>query len=150
MIQDRNAFLDSTIDRLLELLPYVARDSERFRSSTELVSKSLELHLAARAIDETLPHPSLAAGVPVIRVRMGAKAVEAVSMRRNAYDLLEIELESSEPSSEYDLRYKYNVRTDLFNPAEIHTKPVYGQHLYFDLPVLARTLEDGGELFVSE
>lgn len=150
MTQDRSLFLDSTVERLYELLPYVARDAERLRSPAELYKKSLELRLAAQAIDETLPYPSLATEIPVIRVRIGSTAVEALGMRKNAYDLLELSFESSDPGAEYDLRYKHDVRIDPFNPYDIHTKPVYGQQLYFDIPVLARTLEDGGELFTSQ
>lgn len=148
MSPERCAKLDATLTQLYALLPYVARDAERLRNPTELVQKSYELHMASRAIEETLPHPSLAGGVPVIRVCIGNKAVEALGMRKNAYDLLETSLEIVHPCEEIDLRFMHRVSTDIFNTA--HTQPVFGQGRYFDLATLGRSLEDGGELTISE
>lgn len=80
--------IEETIAHLKELLPYVARDAERYRSTTELVTKSHELHMAARAIDETLAHPSLAsvAKGPFLKVKLGANAVEALCFKKLPYD----------------------------------------------------------------
>lgn len=138
--------LEATIVRLNELLPFVVRDAERYRNSSELVNKSRELHLAARAIDEVLPHPSLASG-PVIRVRIGANTVEAYGIRKLPYDFREVYPDSAQPDEVYDLRFKSHVQTDVFNPR--HTQPIYGQLRYFDLATLGRTLEEGGELMIS-
>lgn len=142
--------IQGVIDQLHELLPYVARDAERYRNPTELVTKSHELHMAARAIEETLPHPSLASSArgPFIRVRIGANAVEAYGFRRLPYDFVEPYFDTAEPGQEYDLMYKYRIQTDVFNPR--HTQPVFGQMLYFDLATLGRTLEEGGELSARE
>lgn len=143
----RTSNLDAAIAELRDLLPFVARDAERYRNTTELVTKSREFHLAARAIERTLPHPSLARG-PVICVRIGANAVEAFGIRKLPYDFLESYPESAQPDETYDLRFSHRVQTDVFNPR--HTQPIYGQRKYFDLATLSRTLEDGGELSVSE
>lgn len=142
--------VEAILTQLRELLPYVARDAERYRNATELVTKSHELRLAARAIDETLVHPSLASTSksPVIQVRIGTKAVEALGVRKLPYDFREVTFETAEPGEVYDLRYKKYVTTDTFNP--LHTQPVYGQLRYFDLATLGRTLEDGGELTVTQ
>ena len=139
--------IEASITQLQELLPLVVRDAERYRNSTELVTKSRELHLAAKAIDDVLPHPSLAHG-PVIRVRIGANAVEAYGIRKLPYDLREVYPESAQPGEEYDLRFRAHVQTDIFNNR--HTQPIYGQLRYFDLATLGRTIEEGGELTVSE
>lgn len=142
--------IERTIEQLHELLPYVVRDAERYRNPTELVTKSRELHLAARAIEETLPYPSLASSSrsPLIQVRIGTNAVEAYGFRKLQYDFLEAYPDKAEPSEEYVLRYKHDVQTDVFNRS--HTQPVYGQTRYFDLATLGRTLEEGGELGISE
>lgn len=142
--------IEATIEELHKLLPFVARDAERYRNSTELVKRSHELHLAARAIEETLPHPSLASSArgPFIRVRIGANAVEAYGFRSLPYDFVEPYFDTAEPGQEYDLMYKHRVQTDYFNSR--HTQPVFGQMLYFDLATIGRTLEDGGELSASE
>lgn len=142
--------IQDVIDQLHELLPYVARDAERFRNPTELVTKSQELHMAARAIEETLPHPSLASSArgPFIRVRIGANAVEAYGIRKLPYDFREVYADSAQPGDVYDLRFKSRIQTDVFNPR--HTQPIYGQLRYFDLATLGRTLEEGGELSSSE
>ena len=142
--------IEQTIEQLHELLPFVVRDAERYRNPTELVTKSRELHLAARAIEETLPYPSLASSSrsPLIKVRIGTNAVEAFGFRKLPYDFLEAYPDKAEPDEEYVLRYKHNVQTDVFNPR--HTQPVFGQTRYFDLATLGRTLEEGGELSVSE
>ena len=139
--------IEQVIEQLQELLPFVARDAERYRNPTELITKSHELHLAARAIEETLPHPSLASSSknPLIKVRIGTNAVEAYGFRK----LPEAYPDKAEPEEEeYVLRYKHHVQTDVFNPR--HTQPVFGQTRYFDLAALGRTLEEGGELSVSE
>ena len=142
--------IEHVVEQLHELLPFVVRDAERYRNPTELVTKSRELHLAARAIEETLPHPSLASvsRAPVLRVRIGANAVEAYGFRKLQYGFLETYSEKAEPGEEYDLRFKHDIQTDIFNPR--HTQPVFGQIRYFDLETLGRTLEEGGELSVSE
>ena len=143
-------YIERTIEQLQELLPFVARDAERYRNPTELVTKSHELHLAARAIEETLPHPSLASSsrAPLIKVRIGTSAVEAYGFRKLPYDFLEAYPDKAEPEEEYVLRYEHHVQTDVFNPR--HTQPVFGQTRYFDLATLGHTLEVGGELSVSE
>lgn len=142
--------IEATLSQLRELLPYVARDAERYRNPTELVTKSHELYLAARAIDETLAHPSLASVSkhPVIRVHIGTKAVEALGIRKLPYDFREITFETAEPGEIYDLRYKNYVATDTFNPT--HKQPIYGQLRYFDLATIGRILEEGGELTATE
>ena len=142
--------IQGVVDQLRELLPYVARDAERYRNPTELVTKSHELHLAARAIEETLPHPSLASTArgPFIRVRIGANAVKAYGFRKLPYDFLETYPDKAESGEEYDLRTMRRIQTDIFNPR--HTQPVFGQLRYFDLATIGRTLEEGGELSVSE
>jgi hypothetical protein len=142
--------IEATITELEKLLPYVARDAERYRNPTELVTKSHELHLAARAIDETLPHPSLAslAKGPFIRVHIGTRAVEALGLRKLPYDFVETTFETAEPGEAYNLLYKKRVSTDIFNP--LHSQPIYGHIKYFDLATLGRILEDGGELSPSE
>lgn len=148
----RDMFLDveAVISELQELLPYVVRDAERYRNPTELVTKSRELHMAARAIDETLPHPSLAslAKGPFIRVHIGTRAVEALGLRKLPYDFVETTQETAEPGEAYNLLYKKRVSTDIFNPR--HSQPIYGHIRYFDLATLGRILEDGGELTPSE
>ncbi len=148
MTPERCAKLDATITQLYDLLPYVARDAERLRNPSELVFRTPELLEAARLIEETLPYPSLAGGVPVLRVCIGHAAVEALSMRKNPYDFLETSYEVVEPGQEFDLRYEHQVSTDIFNPH--HRQPVYGGLRYFDLATLGRTLDDGGELLVSQ
>ena len=142
--------IEQTIEQLHELLPFVVRDAERYRNPTELVAKSRELHMAARAIEETLPYPSLASSsrTPVIRVRIGENAVEAYGFRKLQYDFLEEYPDKAKPGEEYDLLYKHNIGTDIFNRR--HTQPVFGQMRYFDLATLGRILEEGGELGVSE
>ena len=142
--------IERTIEQLHELLPFVVRDAERYRNPTELVSKSRELHMAARAIEETLPYPSLASSsrTPVIRVRIGENAVEAYGFRKLQYDFLEVYPDKASPGEEYDLLYKHDIGTDVFNRR--HTQPVFGQMRYFDLATLGRTLEEGGELGISE
>lgn len=142
--------IEHIVEQLHELLPFVVRDAERYRNPTELVTKSRELHLAARAIEETLPHPSLASvsRSPVLRVRIGTNAVEAYGFRKLPYDFLEAYSDKAEPDEEYDLRFKHDIQTDVFNRR--HTQPVFGQLRYFDLATLGRTLEEGGELGISE
>lgn len=142
--------IERTIEQLQELLPLVVRDAERYRNPTELVTKSRELHMAARAIEETLPHPSLASlsRNPILRVRVGTNAVEAYGFRKIPYDFLEAYSDKAEAGEEYDLRFKHDISTDIFNPR--HTQPVFGQMRYFDLATLGRTLEEGGELGISE
>lgn len=142
--------IEATITELRQLLPYVARDAERFRNPSELVEKSRELHLAARAIDETLPHPSLAslAKGPFIRVSIGARAVEARGLRKLPYDFVEATFETAEPGEEYTLLFKKEIQTDVFNPR--HHEPLYGHLRYFDLATLGRILEDGGDLSPTE
>lgn len=139
--------IEDAIEQLNQLLPFVARDAERYRNPTELVMKSHELHMAARAIESTLPHPSLATG-PVIRVHIGANAVEAYGVRKVAYDFVETYADAAQPGEVHDLRFRYRIQTDIFNPR--HTQPIYGQIRYFDLATLGRTLEEGGELSVSD
>ena len=142
--------IEQTIEQLRELLPFIVRDAERYRNPTELVTKSRELRLAARAIEETLPHPSLASSTknPLLKIRIGTNAVEAFGFRKLPYDFLEAYPDKAEPDEEYVLRYKHSVQTDVFNPR--HTQPVFGQTRYFDLATLGRTLEEGGELSASE
>lgn len=142
--------LEPTISKLKELLPYVARDAERYRNATELVTKSRELQLAAKAIDETLVHPSFVRLVegPFLRLKLGTSAVEALGFRRNAYDLKETEFEVAEPGEEHDLLFKHRVATETF--ASSHSQPVYGHAKYFDLATMGRILESGGDLIPSE
>jgi hypothetical protein len=142
--------IEATITQLNELLPYVARDAERYRNPSELVAKSRELHLAAKAIDETLPHPSLAslAKGPFIRVRIGSTAVEAREVSRNPYDFIETSFETAEPGEAYNLLFKHRISTDIFNP--MHSEPIYGHIKYFDLATLGRIIENDGELTLSE
>lgn len=142
-------YIEAAIERLHELLPLVVRDAERYRNSTELVNKCRELHLAARAIDGVLPPPSLASGpAPVIRIRIGENAVEAYGIRKLPYDFPEVYADSAQPGETYDLRFKFLTQTDVFNPK--HMQPIYGQLRYFDLATIGRTLEEGGELSISE
>ena len=140
--------IEDTIERLQKLLPYVARDAKRYRHATDFVEKSRELHLAARAIDEVIPYPGFGHHGPAIRVRIGAHAVEGYSMHKLQYDFIEANFEVVEPGEEYDLRARYHARTDVIG--SVHTQPIYGQRRYFDLATLGRTLEDGGELSVSQ
>ena len=142
--------IEATITELEKLLPYVASDARRYQDPKLLVENSRELHLAARAIDETLPHPSLAslAKGPFIRVHIGTRAVEALGLRKLPYDFVETTQETAEPGEAYNLLYKKRVSTDIFNPR--HSQPIYGHIRYFDLATLGRILEDGGELTPSE
>lgn len=141
--------LESTIDLLREVLPRVARDAESYRNPTELVMKSRELDIAARALNAVTSDWNHFPG-PVIKVRIGQKAVEALSIRKLPYDFREAVHELVEPGDEYDLRFQNRIQTDTFNPYDRHYQPIYGQVRYFDLATLGRTLEDGGDLLVSE
>lgn len=145
-------FLDveAVISELQELLPNVARESTFYRNPTELVKKSRELGLAAKAIDETLPDPNLAtlAKGPFISVSIGSRAVEALVTRNLSDGTLETSYEMVNPGERYDLLYKLEVSTDVFDPS--HREPFYGHMRYFDLATLGRILEDGGELSPSE
>lgn len=142
--------IESTITKLKQLLPYVARDAERYGNPTDLVRNSHELYRAAEAIDATLPWPSLASSAKgsFIRVRIGTKAVEALSFRKLPYDFLETTSEIAEPGEEFNILFKKNVSTDILSSR--HRQPVYGQSRYVDLATLGRTLQDGGDIFPSE
>ncbi len=141
--------IEATITHLKELLPYVARDAERYGNPTELVRRSHELHLAAKAIDETLPWPSLASSArgQFIRVRIGTQAVDAVGFTKLPYDFLESTFETVEPGKEFNLLYKHTVSTDS---SSVLRQPVYGQMRFIDLATLGQNLRDGGDLFPSD
>lgn len=141
--------LESTIGQLRDVLPRVARDAERYRNPTELVTNSRELGIAARALDAVTSDWNHFPG-PVIRVKIGQQAIEALSIRKNQYDFRELQHELVEPGEEYDLRFQNRILTDTYNIFDRHYQPIYGQVRYFDLATLGRTLEDGGDLLVSE
>lgn len=140
---------EAAIDRLHEILPLIARDAERYRNATELATKSLELHIAAEIIDQLLP-PRPEQRSQMLRLKVGAKAIEGYGFRKNPYDMTELEFHTVEPGEEYDLRFRRDVRTDLFNPYDKHTQPVYGHLRYFDFATMGRTLDDGGALHLYD
>jgi hypothetical protein len=142
--------MERVVDDLNKWLPYVASDAERFGNTTELIRRSHEFHLAAQAIYETLPHPSLASGAKgrLLRVRIGNTAVDAFSFHRLPYDFLATEHDTAQPGEVRKLLVRHTIGTDIFDPSK--TQPVFGQLKYFDLATLGRTIKDGGELGLTE
>lgn len=133
------------VDRVRKNLHYIAHEAGTLRPA-ELVIKSPEFEAAVGSLDYLRGD---ADSMGILSLRIGSVVMSALCEETFRGSTGCQERHAVHPNEEYRIRAKHLSPIEFFSTVPVK-QPYYGDELFFDLVTIGQTLEDGGELSLTQ